>query len=97
VDALSGAPGRFVHFLYDAAVPPTNNASEQALCHSVVRRKITGGFRSDGGAEANAILATVLDTAHKRGEDLRATLHAAHGRPAALPPGLTVLSPSRYT
>ena len=82
-------------FLYDATVPPTNNASEQALRPSVVHRKVTGGFRSDWGAEAHAILATVLDTARKSGDDLLATLHAALGPPAALPPGLPILSPSR--
>jgi transposase len=82
-------------FLYDATVPPTNNASEQALRHSVVHRKVTGGFRSDWGAEAHAILTTVLDTARKRGEDLLTTLHATLGPPAAIPPGLPILSPSR--
>jgi transposase len=82
-------------FLYDAAVPPTNNASEQALRHSVVHRKLTGGFRSDWGAEAHAIVTTVLDTARKRGEDLLATLHATLGQPAAIPPGLPILSPGR--
>jgi transposase len=82
-------------FLYDPTVPPTNNASEQALRHSVVHRQVTGGFRSDWGAEAHAILTTVLDTARKRGEDLLATLHAALGAPAALPPGFPILSPGR--
>jgi transposase len=82
-------------FLYDAAVPPTNNASEQALRHSVVHRKVTGGFRSDWGAEAHAILTTVLDTARKRGADLLTTLHATLGQPAAIPPGLQILSPGR--
>jgi transposase len=82
-------------FLDDPAVPPTNNASEQALRHSVVHRKVTGGFRSDWGAEAHAIVTTVLDTARKRGDDLLATLHTTLGPPAALPPGLPILSPGR--
>jgi transposase len=82
-------------FLYDPAVPPTNNASEQALRHSVVHRNVTGGFRSDWGAEAHAILTTVLDTARKRGNDLLTILHHALGQPAALPPGLPILSPTR--
>ena len=80
-------------FLYDPAVPPTNNASEQALRHSVVHRKVTGGFRSDWGAAAHATVTTVLDTARKRGEDLLTTLHAALGEPVAIPPGLSILSP----
>ena len=82
-------------FLYDVAVPPTNNASEQALRRSVVHRKVTGGFRSDWGADAHARVTTVLDTARKRGEDLLTTLHTALGPPAAIPPGLPILSPGR--
>ena len=82
-------------FLYDATVPPTNNASEQALRPSVVHRKVTGGFRSEWGAEAHAICTTVFDTARKCGEDLLATLQAALGPPAALPPDLPLLSPGR--
>ena len=82
-------------FLADAAVPPTNNTSEQALRHSVVHRKVTGGFRSDWGADAHAIVTTVLDTARKRGADLLTTLQAALGQPTAIPPGLPILSPGR--
>jgi transposase len=82
-------------FLTDPAVPPTNNDSEQALRHSVVHRKVTGGFRSPGGAEAHAIVTTVLDTARKRGEGLLATLQAALGGPLVLSSGRPILSPSR--
>jgi transposase len=82
-------------FLTDAAVPPTNNASEQALRHSVVHRKVTGGFRSAWGAEAHGILTTVLDTARKCGDDLLTTLQAALGPPTALPVGFPLLSPAR--
>jgi transposase len=82
-------------FLYDPTVPPTNNASEQALRNSVVHRKVTGGFRSDWGADAHAIVTTVLDTARKREEDLLTTLHIALGPPTAIPLGLPILSPTR--
>ena len=74
---------RLFVFLYDPRVPPTNNASEQALRHSVVHRKVTGGFRSDWGAEAHAIVTTVLDTARKQGHPLFETLVVAL---APLPP-----------
>jgi transposase len=70
-------------FLDDPTVPPTNNASEQALRPSVVHRKVSGGFRSEWGADAHAAVATVLDTARKRGEDLFATLYAVLGTPLA--------------
>ncbi len=57
-------------FLYRPDVPPTNNASERSLRPSVVHRKVTGGFRSDWGAQGYAALRTVADTARKRGQDL---------------------------
>jgi len=56
-------------FLYRADVPPDNNACERALRKSVVHRKVSGGFRSQWGAEAFARMATVIETAAKRGEE----------------------------
>ena len=82
-------------FLYDPLVPPTNNASEQALRNSVVHRKVTGGFRSDWGADAHAIAATVLETARKHGADLFTTLQATLGPPVTIPAGRPILSPGR--
>lgn len=51
-------------------VPPTNNASEQDLRPSVIHRKVTGGFRSQLGADVSAIVTSLLTTARKRGENL---------------------------
>ncbi len=70
-------------FLHDPAVPPTNNASERSLRPSVVHRKVTGGFRSEDGATAYAILRTVADTARKRGQAVFATILAALTRSEA--------------
>jgi transposase len=53
-----------------------NNASEQARRNSVVHRKVSGGVRSEWGADAHAVVTTMLDTARKRGADLLTTLHA---------------------
>lgn len=76
---------RLFVFLYDPAVPPTNNASEQALRPSVVHRKVLGSFRSTWGADAHAAVTSVLDTARKGGDDLFATLYAALGSPLTPP------------
>src|SRR6188472_1795154 len=51
-------------------VPPTNNASEQDLRPSVIHRKVTGGYRSQLGADISAIFISLLTTARKRGENL---------------------------
>jgi len=61
-------------FLERADVPPTNNASEQALRNTVIYRKVTGGFRSDWGAELYANLISVLETARRQQQPLFDTL-----------------------
>ena len=60
-------------------VPPTNNASEQALRPSVIHRKVTGGFRSQLGADVSAIVTSLLTTARKRGENLFRSLRSVAG------------------
>lgn len=60
-------------------VPPTNNASEQDLRPSVIHRKVTGGFRSQFGADVSAILTSLLTTARKRGENLFQALRSVAG------------------
>jgi transposase len=71
-------------FLDRADVEPTNNSSERDLRNAVIHRKVTGGYRSDWGAEASAILTSLLATARKRGDNLWDTLRARAG-PSALP------------
>lgn len=61
-------------FLEREDVPPTNNASEQALRNSVIYRKVTGGFRSDWGAELYANLISILETARRMGRSIFDTL-----------------------
>jgi transposase len=68
-------------FLHDPAVPHHNNAAERALRPSVVHRKVTGGFRSTWGAHAYAALASVIDTAKRRGQSVFDTLVALMGHP----------------
>lgn len=54
-------------FLTDETIPPTNNASEQALRWSVVFRKVTHGFRSDWGTELFALVRSIVNTAQRQG------------------------------
>lgn len=65
---------RLTTFLHDATVDGTNNAAERALRPAVVMRKITGGSRSESGAEAWAILASVMRTAKQQGRDVVETI-----------------------
>ena len=69
-------------FLHIPDVPCDNNASERALRNSVIHRKVSGGFRSDEGAAAHAVVSSVVDTTRKRGEDVFETLQGHIGSPA---------------
>jgi transposase len=61
-------------FLERDDVPPTNNASEQALRNSVIYRKVTGGFRTAWGAELYANLLSILETARRQTRSVPAIL-----------------------
>ena len=66
-------------FLDRPDVPPTNNASEQDLRPSVIHRKVTGGYRSQRGADISAILTSLFATARKRGQNFLDCLRSVTG------------------
>jgi len=63
-----------LRFLFDFAVPFTNNQAEQDIRMMKVKMKISGGFRTQVGAETFTTLRSVLSTARKRGWNLLKTL-----------------------
>jgi transposase len=63
-----------LRFLFDFAVPFTNNQAEQDIRMMKVKMKISGGFRTLSGAETFVTLRSVLSTARKRGWNLLKTL-----------------------
>ena len=56
-------------FLEHPDVPPDNNGSERELRPTATYRKVTGGFRSQWGAELFANIRSVVGTAARRGTD----------------------------
>lgn len=54
-------------FLYHDAVPPTNNHAERMIRAEVVARKTQGCNKSTDGADAHAILGSILVTEKQRG------------------------------
>ena len=59
---LVGRQEQIFMFLSDKDVPFDNNGSERALRNSVIRRKVTGGFRTYEGAQGYDIIASVIET-----------------------------------
>jgi transposase len=68
-----------LRFLFDFAVPFTNNQAEQDIRMMKVKMKISGGFRTQSGAETFATLRSVLSTARKRSWNLLKTLSTTPG------------------
>jgi transposase len=55
-------------------VPFTNNLAERDGRMTKLRQKISGGFRSDGGAKDFAVIRSLLSTARKQCWDMLKTL-----------------------
>jgi transposase len=61
-------------FLIHPDVPPDNNGSERELRPTATYRKVTGGFRSDWGADLFAGIRSVVGTAARNGIDAYAAI-----------------------
>ena len=76
---------KFFVFLEDPDVPATNNACEREIRPSVVFRKVTGGFRSDWGAQIHAGYRSVTGTAQAPRPN-RPAVHRPAPRPVSFTP-----------
>ncbi len=54
-------------FLYDYDIPFTNNQMERDLRMSKVHLKISGGFKSENGAQSYALFRSYISTVKKHG------------------------------
>jgi len=74
-------------FLEHPEIAADNNSSERELRPTATYRKVTGGFRSEWGADLFAAIRSIVGTAQRRGVDayqaIKATLHGG----TALEPG----------
>jgi transposase len=61
--------GDLFTFLLHPEVPPDNNGSERELRPIATYRKVTGGFRSDWGADLFSAVRSVIGTASRQGVD----------------------------
>lgn len=75
-------------FLDHPEVKPDNNDAERALHPVVVHRKVTGGARSDWGAQLVAQMFSFLETVRLQGHEASAQLYQLLGLAGRSPPGL---------
>lgn len=79
--------GDLFTFLVHPEIPPDNNGSERELRPTATYRKVTGGFRSDWGADLFAGVRSVIGTAARHGVDAYAAiLNTLRGK-SVLAPG----------
>jgi len=77
-------------FLDHPGVEPTNNASERALRHAVIWRKLSFGIQSAAGSRFVETLLSVIETCRKQDRDVFAFVtqslehHLAHQPPPSL-------------
>lgn len=67
---LNKIPEYILCFLHHADVPSHNNGSEKAIRNVKVKQKVSGQFKTDAGANAFAIIRSIIDTAIKSGKDV---------------------------
>jgi hypothetical protein len=61
--------GELTVFLYDETVEPTDNLAERELRPAIIARKLSAGNRSERGAQAYAVLASVQRSMRRCGMD----------------------------
>ena len=57
---------KIFHFMNYEDVPFHNNSSEQAIRNAKIHQKVSGGFRSEAGAERHAVLLSIVETCKKQ-------------------------------
>jgi len=79
--------GHLFTFLEHPEVPPDNNGSERELRPTATYRKVTGGFRSEWGADLFAGVRSVVGTAARRGKDAYQAILAVLDGESVIQPG----------
>jgi transposase len=74
-------------FLEHPDAPPDNNGSERELRPTATYRKVTGGFRSNWGADLFAAVRSVVGTAVRRGLDAYQAIRAVLDGETVVQPG----------
>ena len=84
--AFRGHATEILRFTTDLRIPFTNNEAERDLRMAKLQQKISGTFRSEGGAQRFAAIRSYIETGRKHGHNpLDLLIQLFNGNPWMIP------------